>query len=181
MKGATKLGAEMDSLADIVNFGVAPALMLYVWALQDMRSAGWIATLIYVVCCLLRLARFNVMNREEEASPDSSRYFVGVPAPAGAGLVLLPLFLYLAGFEAIKDWGLAIAAWQVIVGAAMVSRLPTFSFKKLLVPTESIVMVLIGAMIAIAVVLTYPWISMVIINVIYITSIFISVRSARAG
>ncbi|MEO0497814.1 MAG: CDP-diacylglycerol--serine O-phosphatidyltransferase [Pseudomonadota bacterium] len=179
MKGVSKLGAEMDSLADIVNFGVAPALMLYTWALQDMRSPGWIAVLIYVVCCLLRLARFNVMNREEEDAPDAKRFFVGVPAPAGAGLVLLPMFLYLAGWEGIKELGPLIIAHLVIVGLLMVSRVPTFSFKKLLVPTDSIAFVLIGAVIIIAILFTYPWYSMVAITIAYMASIIISWRTAR--
>lgn len=179
MKGVSKLGAEMDSLADIVNFGVAPALMLYAWALQDMRSPGWIAVLIYVVCCLLRLARFNVMNREEEDSPDAKRFFVGVPAPAGAGLVLLPMFFYLAGWAGVQDLGPLIMVHLVLVGLLMVSRVPTFSFKKVLVPTDSIAFVLIAAVIVIAVLFTYPWYSMVAVTLVYMASIIVSWQTAR--
>ena len=90
LKSESEIGAELDSLCDFVNFGVAPALVLYLWALQDMRAEGWIACLIYAVACLLRLARFNIGNRQPD---NDSNSFQGVPSPAGALLVLLPIFL----------------------------------------------------------------------------------------
>ena len=95
LKSDSKMGAELDSLADFVNFGVAPPLVIYFWALQDMRSAGWISVLIFSVCCVLRLARFNVSNKSEQ-DDDLAGYFIGVPAPAGALLVMMPMFLTFA-------------------------------------------------------------------------------------
>ncbi len=92
----SKMGAELDSLADFLNFGVAPALIVYFWALQDVRGAGWIAALVYAVCCVVRLARFNVAGKSEEAEEGSGEFFVGVPAPAGALLVMLPMYLSFA-------------------------------------------------------------------------------------
>jgi len=106
MKATSKFGAQMDSLADIVNFGVAPALVVYVFALDQARSLGWIAALIYAIAAGLRLARFNVMSERENKASWQSEYFVGVPAPAGAMLVLLPVYLGFLGLATDRSDGL---------------------------------------------------------------------------
>ncbi|TDA86464.1 CDP-alcohol phosphatidyltransferase family protein, partial [Halomonas marinisediminis] len=87
-----EMGAELDSLADFLNFGVAPPLILYFWALQDMRGAAWISVLVFTVCCVVRLARFNATSKSDEGASKLSEFFTGVPAPAGAALVMLPMF-----------------------------------------------------------------------------------------
>ena len=102
MKGQSKFGAQMDSIADAVNFGAAPALVLYAYVFDQARSLGWIAALVYAIACCLRLAQFNVMNDNPEQSANAGDYFVGVPAPAGACLVMLPVYLGFLGLEATR-------------------------------------------------------------------------------
>lgn len=129
MKATSKFGAQMDSLADIVNFGVAPALVLYVFLLDQARSLGWIAALIYAIAAGLRLARFNVMAERETKAPWQSEYFVGVPAPAGALLVLLPVYLGFLGVPPTVPVAYAGAVYTVLIGYLLVSRLPVWSGK----------------------------------------------------
>lgn len=166
MKTQSKLGAELDSLSDFANFGVAPALVLYSWALQDMNSPGWIAVLFFAVCCALRLARFNVSSKSEEET--NSEFFVGVPAPAGALLVLLPIFLSFLGFESLRSMGILIAAYMVLIGLLFISQIPTYSFKKVTVYRRSIKFILIGFAIALAIFVSYPWASLVALDLTYI-------------
>ncbi|HSG56470.1 MAG TPA: CDP-diacylglycerol--serine O-phosphatidyltransferase, partial [Paracoccaceae bacterium] len=119
LKSESALGAELDSLADFLNFGIAPALILYVWAFQDMRNLGWIAIVIYALCCVLRLARFNIGNKSE-VSEGPKKFFVGVPAPAGAMLVMLPMFLsFIWARTPILPAGL-IGVYMIGVGLLMV-------------------------------------------------------------
>jgi CDP-diacylglycerol--serine O-phosphatidyltransferase len=103
LKGTSRFGAELDSLADFVNFGVAPALILYFWGLHDLKSAGWIAAMVFAICAALRLARFNVMVDDPDKPLWSSNFFVGVPAPAGAITVLLPIYVVLLGLPR-SEW-----------------------------------------------------------------------------
>ncbi|MBB3948005.1 CDP-diacylglycerol--serine O-phosphatidyltransferase [Rhizobium skierniewicense] len=129
MKATSKFGAQMDSLADIVNFGVAPALVVYAYLLDDVRSIGWIAALIYVIAAGLRLARFNVMTEREIKAPWQSEFFVGVPAPMGAMLVLLPVYLGFMGIEPGKTFAYIASAYTVLIGYLLISRLPVWSGK----------------------------------------------------
>ena len=178
LKGVSKIGAELDSLADFVNFGVAPGIVLYIWVLQEVRGLGWIVVLAYVICCGLRLARFNVMSREKEENGDNdNRFFTGVPSPAGAGLVLLPLFIWLAGIEGIRNNGGLIAVYVTGVGFLFVSRLPTYTFKTILVPRDHIMVVLIASVLLVATLLTFPWISMVAVDLAYIGSMVWAYRA----
>jgi CDP-diacylglycerol---serine O-phosphatidyltransferase len=178
LKGVSKLGAELDSLADFVNFGVAPGILLYLWALQDMRSFGWIAVLTYVICCGLRLARFNVVNREEiKTDAKSAQFFTGVPAPAGALLVMLPLFLFLSDVTSAQEWGAAIAFYLIFIGLLMVSSIPTFSFKTIMVPRSQIKPVLVGLVITVATLITYPWKSLIVLDLVYFGSLIWSLRA----
>lgn len=127
---ASKFGAELDSLADLTSFGVAPGLVLYLWAFQhDPTGLGWIAVLAFASCSALRLARFNTMLEDLNAPKWTKGYFTGVPAPAGAGLALLPLFLTLAFGPEMKPAAFPLAVWLMIVGGLMVSRLPTLAMK----------------------------------------------------
>ncbi|MBZ3691097.1 CDP-diacylglycerol--serine O-phosphatidyltransferase [Phyllobacterium sp. R2-JL] len=129
MKGSTKFGAQMDSLADIVNFGVAPALVLYAYMLDQARSFGWIAALLYCIACCLRLARFNVMLDVIGKPAWQGNFFTGVPAPAGAMLVMLPVYLGFLGLAPTRPLAFAGAAYTVCVAILMISRLPVFSGK----------------------------------------------------
>ena len=129
MKGSSKFGAQMDSLADIVNFGVAPALVLYAYMLDQARSFGWIAALLYCIACCLRLARFNVMLDATDKPAWQNNFFTGVPAPAGAMLVLAPVYLGFLGLVPTRAFAFAAAAYTVGVALLMISRLPVYSGK----------------------------------------------------
>ncbi|MEC3860837.1 CDP-diacylglycerol--serine O-phosphatidyltransferase [Mesobacterium sp. TK19101] len=178
LRSDSKMGAELDSLADFLNFGVAPGLLLYFWALQDTRSAGWIAVLFFATCCVLRLARFNVTRKAEDDTAESA-YFTGVPSPAGAMLVLLPMFISFA-FDAepiLPD--LLLAIYMGGVGLLMISRIPTWSFKKTRIPKVNVKYFLVGFAFVGAAVLTYAWISLVLICVTYIGVVIVAwVRKA---
>lgn len=159
LKGTSRFGAELDSLADFVNFGVAPALILYFWGLHEIKSAGWIAALVFAICAGLRLARFNVMIDDPNKPVWAANFFTGIPAPAGAITVLLPIYLNFLGVSA----GL-ITAWltffyTLAIALLMVSRLPVFSGKRVgkRVPPEMVLPVFVLVVLFFALLLSYPW------------------------
>jgi CDP-diacylglycerol--serine O-phosphatidyltransferase len=155
LNAESQMGAELDSLSDFVCFGVAPALLVYRFGLQDMWGVGWVAALFLAICCCLRLARFNVMSRDPEV--DSAGHFTGIPAPAGAMLALFPVFLHLAQVVDLRVAPWAIAIWTVFVGAAMISRLRTLSIKSIRVDRDNAVYVLLGASVVGGLMLTRLW------------------------
>lgn len=170
----SKIGAELDSLADFVNFGVAPPLILYFWALQDMSRAGWVAVLVFSVCCVVRLARFNVDSKavvEHDPCPQNA-YFTGVPSTAGGLLVLLPMFVSFAFVDTPKLPDLFICIYTVLVGLAMISRIPTLSLKAARISPENVKFFLVGFAIFGTAALTYAWITMVVLCLGYICTIF---------
>ncbi len=174
LKSESDMGAELDSLCDLVNFGVAPALITYLWALQGMRAEGWIACLIYAVACLLRLARFNIGNR----LPDNdSNSFQGVPSPAGALLVMLPMFLSFAVDTGAPFATGAVALWMAIVGALMVGRFRTPSFKRATIYAENVSFVLLAFVGLAAALLTYPWTTLVLIDCAYLAMLAYTVAT----
>src|SRR5271154_1136627 len=160
LKGTSRFGAELDSLTDFVNFGVAPALILYFWGLHDLKSAGWIAALAFAICAGLRLARFNVMIDDPDRPVWTSNFFVGVPAPAGAIIVLLPLYAAFLGLPRLQFLTWAMLVYTLAVAALMVSRLPVFSGKRLgtRVPPEMVGPVVIVVVLFVALLIAYPWI-----------------------
>ena len=163
LRSESAIGAELDSLCDFVNFGVVPALVLWFWGLRTEASMGWIAVLIYAVCCMLRLARFNVGNRSEV--PKEKTGFIGVPSPAGAMLVLTPIYLaHVTGFRLPEA---VVTFWMVAVGALMISRLPTPSLKRVRIPASTAPFALVGAVAAVALVITYPWGMLLLFSVSY--------------
>lgn len=164
------LGAELDSLADFLNFGVAPPLLVYLWALREPDSVGWICVLIFAVCCVLRLARFNVGIKSETTGPDNA-YFVGVPAPAGGMLVLLPMFasFAFAGAPILPPIGLAL--YMVVIGLLMISRIPTWSFKTTTISRRNVKTFLVGFAFIGAAVLTFPWVTLVVLSLSYIGTV----------
>jgi CDP-diacylglycerol---serine O-phosphatidyltransferase len=177
LKGTSKFGAELDSLSDFVSFGVAPALILYRWTMSELGGMGWIIVLAYAVCCGLRLARFNTALEDPDEPAYAANYFTGVPAPAAAGLALLPMMF---SFQVGDDF-FRLAIVNVVnlgfVAFLMVSQIPTFSFKKMRVKKESVLPVLIVVGLLGAVVASYPWFVLTAICAVYLAIIPISWRS----
>lgn len=177
----SEMGAELDSLADFVNFGVAPPMVVYFWALQDMRSAGWITVLIFSICCVLRLARFNVSNRAiscDERAP--AAYFCGIPSPAGALLVMFPMYVSFAFADAPLLPGALICLYIIAIGLLMISRIPVWSFKATRVSRDNVKFLMVGVAFAGAAMLTYAWVTMMALCLAYITIVIWSLFSKPA-
>ena len=143
IKGTSKVGKELDSLTDVISFGVAPGFVMYFWALNEIGKFGWMFVLIYTVCCALRLARFNLTTIEENESWKIN-FFEGVPSPAAAGLVLLPLILNLSGLFKIENYALISSVAILTTSILMVSNLPTYSLKRIVIPRNSTIFLLLG-------------------------------------
>ncbi|MDX8439853.1 phosphatidylcholine/phosphatidylserine synthase [Mesorhizobium sp. VK3E] len=159
LKATSKFGAQMDSLADIVNFGVAPALVLYAFLLDRAGSPGWIAALLFTIACGMRLARFNVLADDTDQPAWQTEYFVGVPAPAGAVLVMLPLYLYFLrlGLEPTRPAAFVATGFTVLIAFLLVSRLPVYSGKSVKVPGDRVLPVILGVVLYILLLMAYPW------------------------
>jgi CDP-diacylglycerol--serine O-phosphatidyltransferase len=159
LKGTSRFGAELDSLADFVNFGVAPALILYFWGLHELKSAGWIVALVFAICAGLRLARFNVMIDDPNRPLWAGNFFTGIPAPAGAITVLLPIYLNFLGVPVslITIW--LTFFYTLTIAFLMVSRLPVFSGKRVgkRVPPEMVLPVFVMVVLFFAMLVSYPW------------------------
>jgi len=170
LKGTSRFGAELDSLADFVNFGVAPALILYFWGLHELKSAGWIAALVFAICAGLRLARFNVMIDDPNKPAWADNFFTGIPAPAGAITVLLPIYLNFLGALSglVVDW--LTFLYTLAIGLLMVSRLPVFSGKRMgkRVPPEMVLPVFVVAVAFFALLVSYPWAVLTICALAYL-------------
>ena len=178
--GSTKFGAELDSLSDFVSFGVAPAVLLYFWTLQHLRGFGWALALLFAVCAALRLARFNTKLGVSDMPAWAYNYFTGVPAPAAAGLVLLPMILSFQFPGAFLISPLLSAAVVVTVAFLMISRIPTYAFKQFGVPHKLVLPVLLLVGLMAAFVVTSPWATVTVIIIAYIVSLPFSGRSFRA-
>jgi len=172
----TTMGAELDSLADFLNFGVAPPLVIYFWALQDTRSLGWIAVLIYGVCCVTRLARFNVGKKADE---EDGAYFTGVPSPAGAMLVMLPMFFSFAFGEEPLIADVLICIYMVLIGLLFIMTIPTWSFKASTISRDNVKYFLVAFACVGAAFLSYAWITMVALCVAYMGVIIWSMTIGR--
>ena len=166
----SKIGAELDSLADFVNFGVAPPLVVYFWGLQDFYRAGWLAVLVFAVCCVMRLARFNVDSRTKTPLDDGG-YFTGVPSPAGAMLVMLPIYLPYAFGPGAAMPDLLACLYIVFVGWVMISRIPTWSFKSVSFSRSNVTYFLIAFTGFIACLVSFPWATLVICCFAYAGSV----------
>ena len=173
LKGTSRFGAELDSLADFVNFGVAPALILYFWGLHDLKSAGWIAAMVFAICAGLRLARFNVMIDDPDRPLWAGNFFVGVPAPAGAIIVLLPIYAVFLGLPRSEVLTWAMLFYTLAVASLMVSRLPVFSGKRVgtRVPPDLVGPAIVAAVLFIALLIAYPWIILTTGTIAYIGSL----------
>jgi CDP-diacylglycerol---serine O-phosphatidyltransferase len=159
LKASTKFGAQMDSLADIVNFGVAPSLVLYAYLLDRAGSFGWIAALLFAIACGLRLARFNVLDEDLERPAWQADYFVGVPAPAGAVLVLLPVYLGFVGVAPSIVFAFLSSGFTILVALLLVSRLPVYSGKTVgrRVPGDMVMPLILAVVSYVLLLATYTW------------------------
>src|SRR5499427_4794845 len=179
IKGQSKFGAELDSLADFVNFGVAPGLMLYFWQLHELHNGGWIAAMVFAISGGLRLARFNASIDDPNRPPFAANYFTGVPAPAGAVTALLPI--YLAFLGVFKPPAVLTALYTLLIAFLMVSRLPVFSGKsiRMRVPPELVLPVFVCVIFFIALLIGYPWIILSAGSVLYLASLPLGWKSYR--
>jgi CDP-diacylglycerol--serine O-phosphatidyltransferase len=181
LKGTSRFGAELDSLADFVNFGVAPALILYFWGLHELKSAGWIAALVFAICAALRLARFNVMIDDPNQPAWAGNFFTGIPAPAGAITVLLPIYLNFLGVSngLVTVW--LTFFYTLAIALLMVSRLPVFSGKRVgkRVPPELVLPVFVVVVLFFALLISYPWEVLTIGTLAYLGCLPLGWRSYR--
>jgi CDP-diacylglycerol---serine O-phosphatidyltransferase len=173
LKGTSRFGAELDSLSDFVNFGVAPALILYFWGLHGLKSAGWIAALVFAICVGLRLARFNVMLDDPDQPAWASHFFVGMPAPAGAITVLLPIYASFLGLPRSGALTWLTLVYTLGVASLMVSRLPVFSGKRVgtRVTPELVGPLIVVVVASFALLIAYPWIVLTIGTLAYLASL----------
>jgi len=159
LKGTSRFGAELDSLADFVNFGVAPALIVYLWDLHELKSAGWIAAMVFAICTGLRLARFNVMIDDPNKPAWAANFFAGIPAPAGAITVLLPIYTYFLGMPRFAFVAPVSLVYTLAIAFLMVSRLPVFSGKRVgkRIAPEMVLPVFVAVVLFFALLVAYPW------------------------
>src|SRR5690349_15381554 len=179
IKGQSKFGAELDSLADFVNFGVAPGLILYFWQLHELNNGGWIAAMVFAISGGLRLARFNATIDDPNKPPYAGNYFTGVPAPMGAILALLPLYLAFLGTP--KPPAALTAAYTLLIAFLMVSRLPVYSGKqvRMRVPPEMVLPVFVSVIFFIAILIGYPWHVLSVGSVLYLASLPLGWKSYK--
>ena len=173
IKGTSEFGKELDSLTDFVSFGIAPAFILYFWELKNYGKIGWAITLIFSVCCVLRLARFNLTKISEEAEWKLN-YFEGVPSPAGGGLILLPLIYELSGLNLNIDIKSFTPYLVVIVALLLISKIPTFSLKKIKIPSGLTIFLLFGIAILFVSIIFFTFEALLVIGIIYLLTIPIS-------
>jgi CDP-diacylglycerol---serine O-phosphatidyltransferase len=179
LKGTSRFGAELDSLADFIDFGVAPAIVLYVSGLHELKSLGWFAALVFAIACALRLARFNVMIDDPDQPAWRSQFFVGMPAPAGAIVGLLPVYLQYSLFDAARTPALTLVEIVYVLGVAllMASRIPHFSGKSIgRVPREYVAVVLIGLAAVVLLLANFPLQTLVALTLAYLATVPFSVR-----
>lgn len=187
LKAQTKFGAELDSLADSISFGVAPALIIYLWTLQELPSVGWIAALAFAICCVLRLARFNAQLDLPEQPHKEAGFLTGVPAPVGAGLALLPMFLWIASGRPEFSHPGAVSVWMLVIAFLMISNLPTLSWARMRPPRNIRLEVIALVGLLAAALLTEPWLTLVVISTAYLALIpvglvvYVRVRRQREG
>ena len=175
IKGTSKMGKELDSLGDVISFGVAPALIMYFWNLQYLDKLGWFVCLIYVVCVALRLARFNVNTEEEPSWKDN--FFEGVPSPAGGIMVLMPLIFSFSGLEKFLfqiNYDLLVPIFFIIISILLISTVPTYSFKKIVIPRAMTKFLLFGIVLFFGALLVYTFKILAVSSLIYIALIPVS-------
>ena len=175
IKGTSKMGKELDSLGDVISFGVAPALIMYFWNLQYLDKLGWFVCLTYVVCVALRLARFNINSDEEPSWKDN--FFEGMPSPAGGIIVIMPLIFSFSGFGSFLpkiNYDILVPLFFIIVSILLISTIPTYSFKKIVIPRSLTKFLLFGIVLFFGALLVYTFKILAVTCLIYICLIPIS-------
>jgi CDP-diacylglycerol--serine O-phosphatidyltransferase len=175
LDATSKMGAELDSLSDAIAFGVAPALVVFIWRLHEFR-AGWVVTLVFAVCTILRLARFNTLLDDAEQPPYAKEFFTGVPAPAGGLLLLLPLALLKQVGDGWWDSRVLVTVWTVAVAGLLISRIPTLSAKTVKVPAKAVAPLLVLVGLLAAALITFPLGTLVVAMLAYLLHIPFAVR-----
>lgn len=179
LRGTTKFGAELDSLSDAISFGMVPAILLYLWAMQGAGTIGWALCLLFAVCCVLRLARFNTMVGDPGLPSWAHNYFTGVPSPAAAGLAILPMILSFYFEAGVFNSPLVVGVFLATVSFLMVSRVPTFSIKKLRVPRQFALPMMILIALFAGFMVTETWATLGLMGLFYLASIPFSIMSFR--
>lgn len=179
LQGTSKFGAELDSLSDFVSFGVAPAMLLYFWTMQGAGGLGWALVLLFSVCCALRLARFNTMIGAPDLPPYAYNFFTGVPAPAAAGLVMLPMVASFGFGSSFFARPSVVAVFLLGISFLMVSQIPTFSFKKVRIPNSWVLPILLIIGLFAAFMVTEPWLTLTGLGIAYLGLLPISIRAFR--
>ena len=173
IKGTSKVGKELDSLTDMISFGVAPAFIMFFWKLNALGRFGWLLCLIYVICVALRLARFNINSNQESSWRDN--FFEGVPSPAGGILVLTPLIVSLSGFDFLQlNYDIVVPTFFIISSFLLISKFPTYSFKKIVIPRRTTIFLLFSIVLFFGLLLIYTFNVIAISAVIYILLLPIS-------
>src|SRR5210317_119077 len=173
IKGTSKVGKELDSLTDMISFGVAPAFIMYFWKLNTLERFGWLLCLVYVICVALRLARFNVNSNQEPSWRDN--FFEGVPSPAGGILVLTPLIISLTNFHLIQlNYDIIVPTFFILTSLLLISKFPSYSFKKIVIQRKTTIFLLFGIVLFFGLLLIYPFNVIAISSLIYLTLLPIS-------
>ena len=173
IKGTSKVGKELDSLTDMISFGVAPAFIMYFWKLNTLGKFGWLICLIYVICVALRLARFNVNSNQEASWRDN--FFEGVPSPAGGILVLTPLIISLSDFNKIQlNYNIIVPIFFITTSLLLISKFPSYSFKKIVIQRKTTIFLLFGIILFFGLLLVYPFNVISISAIIYLVILPIS-------
>ena len=173
IKGTSKVGKELDSLTDMISFGVAPAFIMFFWKLNTFGRFGWLLCLIYVICVALRLARFNVNSGQEPSWKDN--FFEGVPSPAGGILVLTPLIISLSGFDFFElNYNIIVPTFSISTSLLLISKFPTYSFKKIIIPRRTTIFLLFGIVLFFGLLLIYTFNVIAISTIIYLLLLPIS-------
>ena len=178
LKGTSRFGAELDSLSDMICFGVTPALVIYFWTLGTLGGFGWAVVLLYCVCCALRLARFNIAAEQEEDS-ETPRFFRGVPAPGAAGLLIVPMMLTFATESDLSRNPAFCAVYMAVLAFAMVSRIPTFSLKSVHINRAYVMPILLGVGLAVGLLTSFFWATVVACAMIYLVILPFGFRACR--
>ena len=173
IQGTSKVGKELDSLTDVISFGVAPAFIMYFWKLNTLGRFGWLVCLIYVICVALRLARFNVNSNQEPSWRDN--FFEGVPSPAGGILVLTPLIISITDFNLITiNYNIVVPTFFIVTSLLLISKFPSYSFKKIVIQRKATIFLLFGIVLFFGLLLIYPFNVIAISSMIYLFMIPIS-------
>ena len=173
IRGTSKVGKELDSLTDMISFGVAPAFIMYFWKLNTLEKFGWLLCLIYVICVALRLARFNINSNQEPSWKDN--FFEGVPSPAGGILLLTPLIISLSGFNFLQlNYNLIVPIFFILTSFLLISKFPSYSFKKIVIPRKTTIFLLFGIVLFFGLLLVYTFNVIAISAVIYVLLLPIS-------